>query len=207
MEQGLEYEKTSPWTIKKLLSTRYAWFVGIGTGPLMMLSVGIMSSLVTRSMSVGFTLEQAILIMSVSGVVGLLGSYIAGWIDTKYGTKRATIILYVWIIIALALNLLAEVSIVFFYISVVMFACFIGGANNMPVSMIATVFGRYDYSSAYRVIWPIVVIIMSFGFALVGALAAMLGGTFTASYVGLIIASVIGIIFTALLPKQCVGRN
>ena len=206
LEEGKEYMRTSPWTLKKLFTTRYAWLVAAGTGPLLMLSVGIMSSIVSRIQEVGFSIEQALVMMAISGVIGLFGSYFAGYIDTKFGTKKATMILYIWIIIALVFNLLSGQSLVFFYISLIMIGSFIGGANNMPVSMIATVFGRYDYSSAYRVCWPVAVIIQSLGFALVGALAASLG-SYKVPYLILIVCSVIGIICTKLLPDKCVGRN
>lgn len=206
-EEGLEYEKTSPWTLKKLLTTRYAWLVGIGTGPLLMISVGVMSSIVNRCVTVGFSMEQAIITMSLVGVIGIVASYVWGLIDTKFGTKVATNLIYLWLIISLILNIIGSKSMPIFIFSLVMFACFIGGSNNMPVSMIASVFGRYDYTSAYRVIWPIVSIIMSFGFTAVGALAAMLGGSYTISYLGLIIVSVVGIICTTLLPKECIGRK
>lgn len=207
LEEGKEYEKTSPWTLKKLFTTRYAWLTAVGTGPLLMISVGVMSSLVNRAVSIGFTTETAIITLSIVGIIGLVGSYVWGLIDTKFGTKTATILLYIWISIALILNLLAGVHLAFYYVSIAMLACFIGGSNNMPVSMIGTVFGRFDYSSAYRLIWPIVVIIQSLGFALVGALAAMMGNSFGASYALLIVSAVIGIVCTALLPRHCVGRN
>ena len=205
-QEGEKYQKTSQWTVKKMLTTRHMWLIGFGTGPLLLFSVGVMSTFISRAMELGFTQTTATLLMSVTAVIGLFGSYICGVLDTKFGTKKAVIMLYVWIIVGLFLNILASKSIGFYYVSIVMLACAIGGANNFPMSMISTVFGRYDFANAYRTTWPLIQLISSFSFSLVGGIASLFGGAYTTSYILVAIVCVIAIILTACISNEKVGR-
>ena len=95
---------------------------------------------------------------------------------------------------------------VFFYISIFMLAAAIGGANNFPMSMISSVFGRYDFANAYRTTWPVVQIIGTFGFAVVGGLASKAGGSFEQSYLIVLVICVIAAVCTFFITKEKVGR-
>ena len=98
-------------------------------------------------------MEQALLMMTVAGIVGFLGSYFFGWIDQKFGVKLSTVILCIWLIISCLCFYLPGV--VGQWIFVVLMSMTIGATNNYPISMTAQVFGRSGFQVAYGVIYLI----------------------------------------------------
>ncbi len=207
LEEGREYERTSQWTVKKLLTTRYMWLTAVAAGPPLMFCIGVMSSFISRAGDMGIAPEKAIGLMALVTALGIPGSYLIGWFDQKLGTPNALKILYVMSGVALLLNLAGSVNVVFYYIGIILFAATLGGGNNMPTSLIAHVFGRYDFANGYSTTYPVINVIMTFGFTLVGALATSAGGSYKMSYLILIAIAVVGFIVTCFVPKTCIGRN
>ena len=98
-------EATGGWTTKKLLAERELWLSAISTGIFQLVTVGVMTQLVVRNIQLGFTPVQAISIMTFLAAIGVVGSWLFGVIDTKFGTKISMIIFAVWYIVALGLNI------------------------------------------------------------------------------------------------------
>lgn len=57
-----------------------------------MVLVGILSQFILRMMSVGYTSEEALTFMTITSIIAIPGSYLWGWLDSKFGTKTVTII-------------------------------------------------------------------------------------------------------------------
>ena len=64
------------------------------------------------------------------------------------------------------------------YVSVFMIGGYIGGSGNIMGAMTTTVFGRYDFSRAFSVIYPMCVAVRSCAYTLVGTLSTATGGYF-----------------------------
>lgn len=203
-EEGVRYTQTSPWTVKKLLATPQTWLIALVYGCIMMMVVGCISQLVPTVMSYGYSQPFALSCMTVAGVCGFFGSYITGWIDTKFGTKRATIIMMVWELLT-AIVFVAPLGNWSVFVAVVMLGMTIGGANNLCSSMTTQVFGRYDQKKAYSVIWTIFTVIRSCGVGLVGVLAEKTGG-YTASWAALGCIIAVALFLCTRISETCIGR-
>ena len=203
-DEGLQYTKTSPWTVKKLLATPQTWLIAITYGCIMMMVVGCISQLVPTVRSYGFSQEFALSCMSIAGVCGFFGSYITGWVDTKFGTKKATIAMMCWEILTVIVFVspLPQWKVI---VATVMLGIIIGGANNLCSSMTTEVFGRYDQKKAYSVIWTIFTVVRSCGVGLVGVIAARTG-TYAASWATLGVIIVIALFLCTRIPNRCIGR-
>lgn len=203
-DEGLRYTQTSPWTVKKLLTTPQTWLIAIVYGCIMMMVVGCISQLVPTVKSYGFSQTFALACMSAAGVCGFFGSYLTGWIDTKFGTKRATMLMMGWEILTVIVFVapLGNWSVI---LATVMLGIIIGGANNLCSSMTTQVFGRYDQKKAYSVIWTIFTVVRSCGVGLVGVIAARTG-TYAASWAALGAIIVLALILCTRITNRCIGR-
>jgi sugar phosphate permease len=170
----------SPWTYKKLFGTKQFWLIILGLGIYMLVTVGVMSQLVPRLVSLGFELNQAIFSMTVCALVGVVGSYLWGVIDQKLTTRIATSLYGIWYALAIVFNLIPNRICI--YISIVMIGIAIGGNANWPASLTTTVFGHRNFAKVYSLINPGISIIRMCAFVTLGA-AISLTGSMTGAYV------------------------
>jgi OFA family oxalate/formate antiporter-like MFS transporter len=170
---GLEEDQDGGWTTKKLLSERETWLTAVTTGIYQLVTVGVMTQLVVRNMQLGFTQPQAIALMTFLAAIGVVGSWIFGILDDKYGTKKTMIWFGLWYMAALFFNVLElKFSI---YLSVFMIGMAIGGSANFTTSLPAAVFGRHGFEKVNSVIFPIQGIVTSINFLLSGISIALTG--------------------------------
>ena len=203
-KEGMMYRQTSPWTVKKLLMTKETWFVGIGGGILVMFTIGIMSNFISMCASAGIEVPKAVALMGVTSFVAIPASIIWGLIDEKIGTRKTCVVMFVYFIISVCFALVPNIGTM--YVAVVMFATVMGGSNNLAISMTAGLWGRYDFDSAWTVVFILNTLVRSFGFTIVGSLAAITG-SFKATFIGLIICSAIGAVLIMLCSKKPLGRT
>lgn len=85
----LEEGASSRWTVAKLLKTKEMWLVAFIVGINQLVTTGVMSQMVPRNMEFGFSQTQAVSLMTVCALVGLVGSFGFGFIDQKLGVKTA----------------------------------------------------------------------------------------------------------------------
>lgn len=83
-------------TLKVIAKDKNTWLIGIGLGLLWMTTIGLVSNFVTKMVMTGIEQQLAIMMLTVAAVVGIVGSYIWGWLDQKFGTRNASIIYGVW---------------------------------------------------------------------------------------------------------------
>lgn len=183
----------SDWTVGRLLTTKETYlailvpaFMGLGL-------VGIVSQFVSRNVSMGLSEAQAIGAMTVAAVFGMLGSYLFGVIDTKFGTKRGVIVYCVFFAVAILMNVLGTFHIAFVYISIVMVGASLGGTTNFQISWPASIFGQLDYPTANTVIYPIMYCVISLNFAVNGFVLKATGNLNVAYliYAGLILLAAV----------------
>lgn len=195
----------SPWNAKTLLLNKQVWLIGLGFGIFIICNVACISRLIPRLIMAGWAPPKAMASMTVAAVLGLLGSYLTGWLDQKIGTKKASIAYGCWYVVTLASCAIPSNNVYLQYFSVFMIGIAIGGIGNLFPSMTATLFGRYDFVRAMGVLNPITNIVRSFAFIIMGAGLSMTG-TYHLAYGMVAVLSVIGIILVACIDEKQIGK-
>lgn len=152
-QENLEYLKSSKWTVLKCLRTGRMWILWVAVGATGFLSMGIMANFVGKFLETGYNMGTIMIMLAVSGALAIPGSMFVGWLDVKFGTKKAGIIVNAAAFIAVLFNL-TPISVLHF-ISLPILACMLGGSSNLMASCTAAIWGRYDFQNAFRVIQPL----------------------------------------------------
>lgn len=179
------------WSISKLLKTKELWLCAIIVGLNQLVTTGVMSQLVVRNTGLGFDIGFAVKLMSICAVIGVAGSYLFGWIDQKYGVKRAVTLFLIWYMLALLVNITDTKTGVL--ISVPMIGVAIGAAANFIISLPASVFGRHGFSKVYSAYFPIMSTILFTNY-IINATALRITGSLRGAYmvfVGILLVNVI----------------
>ena len=202
--QGEEYRKNGGLTTGDILKKRQSWQIAFGYGIILLITVGILSTLVSTLIIKGLPEMNAISIMTIAAVLGIPFSYLWGYLGVKFSTKKATMLLYAVIFVMIAFMLIPGTWTA--YVTAGLLGCFIGAGNNLTPAIIATVFGRYDFSKALAVIMPIWNIVVAFATTVVGV-PQSLTGSYVAAYIVLTVVAVIGFILVVTLDDRCIGRE
>jgi len=201
---GHDDDQMGGWTTKKLLLEREVWLTAITTGIYQLVTVGVMTQLVVRNMQLGFTQVQAITIMTFLAAIGVVGSWLFGILDDKYGTKPTMIVFGLWYMAALFFNVLEmKYSI---YISVFMIGMAIGGSANFTTSLPAAVFGRHGFEKVNSVIFPIQGIVTSLNFLLSG-ISIALTGSLRGAYVVFIVLLAFNLLLITRLNEHKFNKD
>ena len=206
---GLEYQKASPWKPKKLLQTGNMWKIAVSLGIMELLALGIMTNFVPRMMQIGFTEQLIIPMLAIAGIVAMVGSYLCGILDAKVGPKKAIIITFIVGFISLVLNLTGgfvkvagndQLATILMFAAQPFLGVMLGGSANYLVSLASTIWGRYDFDMAYRVLKPLVAVIGALGITICGGL----GNTLGYSYAYIVLA-VLAILVIFVVNDSFVG--
>ena len=197
----LQEAAAAKMTLKVIAKDRNTWLIGFGHGFLWMTTLGLVSNFVTKLCMVGIESGLAIKMLTVAAIVGIIGSYIWGLLDQKFGTKNASLIYAAWYVVALLLMIFQDGSMVMLYLVTFFVGFGIGGIGNLIPSIIGTCFGRYDYIQANKAIAPLNTIIRQFGIVLAGILSQTVYG-YSGLYVILGIFDVVGIILVLTLIRE-----
>ncbi len=220
LKAGLEYMKTSPWKAGKLLRTGTVWKMVFSLGVMELLSLGIMTNFMPRMMQIVgangpvFQQMEVIPMLTIAGLAACVGSVLCGVLDSKVGPKKAIIITYIIAIISIVLNVVGGkvavtnkgVGTVLLYISLPFLAIMLGGAANYLVSLTNTIWGRYDFPAAYRLLKPLVAVVGAIGITLVGGLGNSAPG-YGVAYIVLGVLALIGCIIMCTVDDKQVGRD
>lgn len=186
----------SDWTIPKMLSCKEVWLASIVPGFITLGLLGIITQFVPRNISLGLSEGVAISAMTVAGLVGIVGSYAIGFIDTKLGTKKACMIYCGIFALGILFNLLAEFFLPFVYVSIFIVGFSLGGSTNMSLSFPASIFGVLDYPKVNGVIFPINYCIGCLNFV-VNAVVMKITGSLTGAYVVYFVLFLVNILIVA----------
>lgn len=189
-------EYISDWTVSKMLKCKEVWLAAMVPGFITLGLLGIITQFVPRNVSLGLSQEIAISAMTVAGIVGIVGSYAIGYLDTKIGTKKACMIYCAIFALGIAFNLLASLWLPFAYISILIVGFSLGGSTNMSLSFPASIFGVLDYPKVNGVIFPINYCIGCLNFV-VNAVVMKLTGSLTGAYIVYLCLFLINIIIVA----------
>lgn len=196
-------EYRSPFTFKKVLFSRATFDIGIGMGLLWMAGMTYLASIVPRLLSVGYDYNFALIVLAVcGGGFGILGSLFIGFLDQKFGTKRAAIIFNIMLLAGIVIALFHSVSVAMVWISSAIFSFAHGGMGNLIPSFVGTVYGRWDYPAAYRVIAATTQLFAGIGIMLTG----VFHGNYNAMYTFDVIIIIISLIILINAKSKLIGK-
>lgn len=199
-----DLDEDGGWTVKKLFSRKTFWLVAVASGGFQFVSTIIITQLVVRNQEVGFTQAQAVGIMTILAFAGIVGSWIIGALDQKFGTKKTMIFFGIWYAAALLLEVTEIRALVIVFL--VMFALALGGSANFTTSLPAAVFGRHGFKKVNSVLFPIQALVSSFGFCVNGNVLNATGNL-RMSYVIAAIASIVVVIIVLFINEHEYNRD
>lgn len=199
-----ELKRTSPWTTKKVLSLKDTWVIAIGWGLMMTGASGIISQFVAAAMSWGHDMSVPITLLTVMFPVGIFFSWFIGFIDDKWGTKTASLVVCGMEVFG---ALVAGLFGTNYFALALGGGCFMGamsGGNNLTMSVTGTKFGRFDFNNAWSVISVITRVISATGIVGVSLLASKLG--YTGAYIIVAATVCVAALIIWKTDLTCVGR-
>lgn len=204
MEEDIENKKTTVWKMNHTLATRDFWFLTIPAGLLLGASVGTMtqSSQIIGAAGLGDKLEM---IMGLIMIFGILGSVILGFLDDKFGTKKAMVIACALMLIAGVFGLASELNGVLVVPALIFLALFMGASSNFTVSLAAQYWRREDFGTVFVGVNSIANLINAFGPAVVGIIMTATGshiGVFTVTAILGAVSIVLCLLFKASHVKE-----
>ena len=200
-----EYKKHSPWTVGAVLSCKYTWTIAIGWGICMMCAGGFLGQLVPTLASFGHTPEFGIMLLTTLWPTGVLGNWLGGVVDNKFGTRTASII-FVCFEIAACLGLIfAGANSAVATLCTGTFMAAMSAFSNVTVSMVTNVFGRQDFENAWPVVSVPFKVIESFGVLLISMIAT--ASAFKTSYVAMVALLVLAIVLMLMTTTEQIGSK
>jgi MFS family permease len=173
-------EYRCPISVSQILRMKDVWLMGIATGAIYIMLVGVVSQIVPRLMAAGYALNTAIFYMSVSALFGTFGAFGWGWLNHKFGVKKAIMAYTLWWIVAIIINLYVD-HVAMLWTSLLMIGISLPGATNLSTALIATKFPRRLYIRAIGIVHPIQSVVRCFSFSILAFGLAYLGG-YTGAY-------------------------
>ncbi len=195
----------SPWNVKTLLCNKQVWLIGIGYGLYIICNVSLISRMIPRLLLTGMDYSVAVGSMTVAAVLGLLGSYLTGWLDQKIGTRKASIVYGFWYLLTLVCCIIPSNNVYLAYFSVFCTGIAIGGIGNLFPSMTASLFGRYDFVRAMGVLNPITNIVRSFAFVIMG-FGLNMTGDYHLAYAIVAVLCLVGIFLISRIDERLIGK-
>lgn len=192
-----------PLSTRQLLAMKEVWFIGIASGGVYVVLVGVLSQLVPRLMAIGYDLHTAIGYLSIAAFIGIPGSYCWGWIGQRLGSKLGIIFYSLWWLGAVVLNMF-DLNPVTLWASLIMIGLSFGGATNLTTSIVAEKFPRGVFIRAFGVIQPIQGIVRCCSFAVLAFGLSYLGG-YAGAYALLLVVALIDVVLFWITDLTPVG--
>jgi sugar phosphate permease len=167
-------------SVRRMLRMKDVWLMGMATGCIYIMLVGVVSQIVPRLMAAGYDLNTAIFYMSASALFGTFGAFGWGWLNQKLGVKTAIMLYAAWWMVAIFINLFVS-NAVLLWISLLMIGFSLPGATNLSTALIANKFPRHLYIRAIGIVHPIQSVVRCFSFSILAFGLAYLGG-YTGAY-------------------------
>ncbi len=154
------------WPLARLVRTDVFWKLGTAFGLMMIGTVGVMSQLKPRFADTGFSPITAMLMMAATALVGAAGKYSWGMMCDRFDPKRIAITMAVANALGLCLGLVKN-SLAALIVFIPVFGFSMGGIMSTFPIIVATLFGRKNFSSVLRYI-SFFLILQMFGYLIAG---------------------------------------
>ena len=165
----IEAKKTTVWKIGNTLKCGSFWLITIPCGTLLGCSVGAMTQ-TTQIFAANGLADKFDMLMGMVMIFALIGSYVLGLIDGKFGTKTA---ISVSVIVMLIAGILGAIGGGAMIPAIIMLAVFMGAASNFTVSGAAQYWRREDFSTVFGYLNPIANVLQCVGPMMFAMLIAM----------------------------------
>ncbi|MBQ1414454.1 MAG: MFS transporter, partial [Lachnospiraceae bacterium] len=179
MLEEIENRKTTVWKLNHTLTTRDFWFLTLPAGFLLMLSVGTMTQTnqILGQMGEGLNRFGGFAgVMLMIMIFGLIGSFVLGVLDQKFGTKKSMIIASVIMVIAGILGVASSPAKPGLLVgALICLALFMGASSNYTVSLAAQYWRREDFPTVFAAVNPIANLVNSLGPMLVAIIMIAAG--------------------------------
>lgn len=200
-----EYKKNSPWTLAKILSTPQTWCIALATGLPLLAGNGLLALLVPTLASFGQDPMFGIALLGGMWPVGLLGHYLIGVLDVKFGTKPTTVIVCIIAGVAGVLIFFFGSNAIACGFAVAAFLFGLSGSANMCMSLSTMVFGRADFEIAYPIVQVLFNVLSFAGVSVMAIVATNLGYTFIPLTMAVLCFA--ALIPTLLIPAKQIGSQ
>ena len=159
LAKELEDRKRSVWKRSKIWACGQWYLSCIPTGLIVLSSVAFMVQIIPALAQFAPQLSIFVVpgfffmsnpisaVLFLMGIFAIIGSYILGLIDTKWGVKKAVIITSISIIIMGILGLFANAWTIF--IATMLLGIYMGAGSNFGFSMLVRYWRREDFPSVY----------------------------------------------------------
>ena len=184
----IEAKKTTVWKLGNTLKCGSFWLITIPMGTLLACSVGAMTQ-TTQIFAANGLADKFEMLMGMVMIFALVGSYVLGLIDGKFGTKTA---ITVSVIVMLLAGIFGTIGGTLMIPGIILLAIFMGAASNFTVSGAAQYWRREDFSTVFGYVNPIANIIQCAGPMMFAMLIAMVN--VKAPFIVTIVISVISLI-------------
>lgn len=184
---------------KRLLHDPKFMALSVVLGIQLLYAGGLMVQLAPRLFELGYSMDEAINAMLVSALFACAGSFVAGLVGDRFGSRVGAILTFVVGIVAILLNLAATPACVF--ASLALIGVVTGGADNWPVNICAERFGREGFSGSFGLMLPVIQLVGAIGpsfFALISGAT----GSYFVSYVAGAAVMLIGLVAFLVLTKD-----
>ncbi len=158
LAEEIENKKTTVWKLPNTLKCSQFWLITIPMGTLLMCSVGMMTQ--TQAIIGAYELNFG-QVMGMVMIFALIGSYVLGLIDGKFGTKTAILISEIIMLLSGILGGIGKPATAM--ISIILLAIFMGAGSNFTVSGAAQYWRREDFSTVFGIVNPIANILQCVG--------------------------------------------
>lgn len=186
------------WTFKQLFNEPAFWKIGLSYGLVMMGVVGVMFQLKPRFSDIGFDKKTAMMLMSLTALVGTIGKYIWAAMCDRFSTKWIVVMLMAANSLGLCFALITH-SIFAVIAFIIIFGFAMGGVvSTLPV-IIADYFGRNSYASVARFIGILMGINVT-GYLVMGKSYDMTG-SYNAAYITFIFIDLIAVFLVLTIKK------
>ena len=143
------------WTLSDVVRSATFWKLGVVYALAMAGVVGVMFQLAPRFEDVGFDSRAAMLMMSVTALLGALGKYFWGSLCDRFEPRRVVAALIATTAAGLGLGLV-QGSLAALVLFIAVFGFAMGGVVSTTPVLIGHFFGRAAYASVARVLGRVV---------------------------------------------------
>jgi len=155
------------WTPGQVLRIRAFWHLGFSYGLTMVGVVGVLSQLKPRFTDIGFGDHNAMLMLTLTTLLGALGKYVWGMFCDRYHPQHVVAVLMLSGAVSLLFSFFED-SVPLLVFFVITFGFSMGGVLSTFPIMIASLFGRDSFASVGRIL-ALFFLLQLLGYPIAGA--------------------------------------
>lgn len=185
------------WKARELIFSKDGLCFIVGFGLLFIATTGGITAFVPYMIERGYSPVDAVGLMSLTSLFSLVGSFVIGVLDTKIGTKGASLIFAGLYAVGYSGAFVLR-STEWLFLLPLWLAMASGGANaNLMASTLVSQYGRANYASVWSVLFTGASLIRNLCYLLIGTIVAM-SGTYARVYLFWGIISAVSLILIAV---------